>query len=83
MTPEQKQLVIDYQTACDTDSGRRMYDDLMKWSGYNDRIIPNGEMTGFELGRRDMFLHIKDKIDTDLNKEVQTQAESEVEDENL
>lgn len=79
MTPEQKQLVIDYQTAYDTDSGRRVYDDLMKWSGYNDRIIPNGEMTGFELGRRDMFLHIKDKIDTDLNKEVQIQAESGVE----
>lgn len=80
MTPEQKQVVIDYQTTFDSEFGRRVYKDLKKWSGYDDRILPNGEMTGFELGRRDMFLHIKDKMDADLNKEVQETAESEVED---
>ena len=35
----------------------------------------------FELGRRDMFLHIKDKVDTDLNEERQETAESEAKDE--
>lgn len=85
MTPEQKQTVIDYQTVFDTEYGRRVYADLMKWSGYNERIVPQGvpEITGFELGRRDMFLHIKDKLDTNLNEEIQEQAESGDEDENL
>lgn len=80
MTDEQRQLLIDYQTTFGSDSGRRVYDDIMKWSGYNDRIIPCGEITGFNLGRRDMFLHIKDKMETEPDAETQTEAESEAED---
>jgi len=77
MTDEQRQVVIDYQTVFDSEFGRRVYEDLKKWSGYNDRIVPNGEMTGFELGRRDMFMHIKDKMDADLNEKVQETSEVE------
>lgn len=82
MTPEQKQIIIDYQITFDTDHGRRVKDDLQKWSGFDDRIIPAGvpDVTGFELGKRDMFLHIKDKIDADLDEERQEIAESEDED---
>jgi len=80
MTDEQKQLLIDYQTTFGSDSGKRVRDDIRKWSGYDDRIIPNGELTGFELGRRDMFIYIKDKMETDPDSETQTEAESEVED---
>lgn len=82
MTDEQKQLLIDYQITFGSDSGKRVYDDIMKWSGYNDRIIPNGlaDLTGFELGRRDMFLHIKDKMETEPDEERQDKAESEAED---
>lgn len=82
MTPEQRQLVLDYQITFDTDSGRRVKADLEKWSCFNDRIIPSDQpsLTGFELGRRDMFLHIKDKLDTRLDIERQETAESEVED---
>lgn len=85
MTDEQKQLVIDYQTVFDTEFGKRVYEDLTKWSGYNDRIIPQGvpDMTAFELGRRDMFLHIKDKLDANPDDEVQTESESEAEDEQV
>lgn len=74
---EDKQLIRDYQITFDSDSGRRVLENLKKWSGYEDRIIPQGvpDVTAFELGRRDMFLHIKDKIDTDLDKEVQTETE--------
>lgn len=80
MDDEQKQLVLDYQITFDSEHGKRVLDDLQKWSGYNDRIIPAGvpDMTAFDLGRRDMFLHIKDKIDAELDKEVQETAESEV-----
>lgn len=83
MTDKQRQIVLDYQMTFGSDHGRRVYEDLKKWSGYDDRIIPQGEMTAFELGRRDMFLHIKDKMDADLNEKVQETSESEVEDENL
>lgn len=77
-----KQLILDYQTVFGSEYGERVLADLSKWSGYEDRIIPQGipDITAFDLGRRDMFLHIKDKIDADLDKEVQETAESEVED---
>jgi len=77
----QKQLVLDYQTTFDSEYGRRVLDDLQKWSGFNDRIIPMGvpDVTAFDLGRRDMFLHIKDKLDYKVDKEVQETAESETE----
>ena len=82
MDAKVKQLILDYQITFDTEHGRRVLDDLQKWSGYDDRIIPTGvpELTAFDLGRRDMFLHIKDKVDTNLDKEVQQTAESEAKD---
>lgn len=82
MDDKQKQLVLDYKMTFDSEHGKRVYEDLQKWSGFNDRIIPGDvpAITGFELGRRDFFLHVKDKVDADLDKEVQETAESEVED---
>lgn len=78
---KQRQLIIDYQTTFDSDCGRRVFADLRKWSGFDMRIIPHGipETTAFELGRRDMFLHIVDKINTDPNKRRQEETEMEVE----
>ena len=78
MDDEKKQLLIDYKITFDSDSGRRVYDDLRKWSGYEDRIVPAGvpDMTAFELGRRDMFLHIKDKIDANPDEEKQEKADA-------
>lgn len=84
MIDEQKQLVIDYQITFDSDSGRRVFENLRKWSGYEDRIEPTPDDTlatlGFALGKRNMFLHIIDKINADPSKEVQTEAETEAED---
>jgi len=79
MTDEQKQIIIDYQTVFDSDGGRRVLENLRKWSGFDNRIIPQGvpEVTAFALGRRDMFLHIIDKIEADPNKDRQTEAEME------
>lgn len=82
MDDNQKQLVLDYKMTFDSEHGKRVFNDLQKWSGYNDRIVPQGvpDMTAFELGRRDMFLHIKDKIDANPDEEVQEVAENEAKD---
>lgn len=79
MDAKTKQLILDYQTAFGSEYGKRVYDDLSKWSGYEDRIIPQGvpDITAFELGRRDMFLHIKDKVEAKLDEERQETVESE------
>lgn len=81
MDDKTRQLIRDYQITFDSDSGKRVYEDLAKWSGYEDRIIPTEfpAITGFDLGRRDMFLHIKDKVKANLNEGRQQTAESEVE----
>jgi len=84
MDDVQKQLLIDYQMTFGSDHGMRVLEDLQKWSGYDDRIIPVGidGLVGAisDLGRRDMFLHIKDKLETRPDKEIQETAEGEAED---
>lgn len=74
---EQKNLIEDYQKVFTSDAGQRVYDHLAEQSKYNKRIIPNGEITAFELGQRDMFLFIKDKMGANPNKQVQTNANPE------
>ena len=84
MDAKTKQLILDYQIVFSSEYGERVLSDLRKWSGYEDRIIPIGidGLVGAvsDLGRRDMFLHIKDKIDANLDKERQETAESEAKD---
>lgn len=79
LTDEARQLIIDYQVAFGTPEGQRVLANLSYWSGYDGRIVPTPDDTlatlGCALGKRDMFLHILDKVNEDLNKEVQTEAE--------
>ena len=77
MDETQKQTVIDYQTAFDTVYGRHVLANLREWSGFDDRIIPTGrpDITAFELGKRDMFLHILDKLNAHPDDEQQTESE--------
>ncbi len=79
MDDTQKQLVLDYQKMFATDEGRRVYDDLATRLNYRTRIIPMGapDATAFELGKREAFLYILDKIEADLNEQVQEVAEME------
>ena len=73
----QREIIDDFQATFSSVAGRRVYDHLARQSGFNDRIIPNGELTGFELGRRDLYLFIKDKMLADPNEQVQTTANPE------
>lgn len=79
LTDEQRQLVIDFQITFGTPEGQRVYVFLEYHSGYNGRIVPTPDDTlatlGCILGKRELFLLIKDKVEEDLNKEVQTEAE--------
>lgn len=82
MTDEQKQLAMDYKEAFGTQSGLKVYEDLQKWSRYDARIQPCDVSagTGFALGRRDMFIHIKEKVEANLDEKRQEMAETEPED---
>lgn len=76
-----KQLVRDYQATFDTPHGKKVFEDLQEQSGFNGRIRPgsNPADTGFDLGQRDLFLYIKDKVDTILHiKEAENTEEYEM-----
>ena len=79
LTDEQRQLVSDFQVTFGIPEGRRVYAFLEYHSGYNGRIVPTPDDTlatlGCILGKRKLFLLIKDKVEEDLNKEIQTEAE--------
>lgn len=77
MTEEQRQLAIDYQTTFDTPHGRRVKDDLMKLSGYNEGVDPssvNAGMVMFLLGGREMYLYIKERCEENTAAPVQQEA---------
>lgn len=74
---DQKSIIEDFQATFSSSIGKRVYNYLAQQSGFNDRIIPNGEITGFELGRRDLYLFIRDKMLADPNEQVQTSANPE------
>lgn len=84
MDDNQKQLVLDYQTLFigTGDVGKRVQDDMAERFNYNARfevIVKTGppEQTAFELGRREAYLYILDKITADPNADVQEVAETE------
>lgn len=70
LTQIQKQLIEDCQITFATPHGKRVYEAIRKWSGYEDRIVPTGTpgIVEFELGKRELFLYIKDKVEADLNR---------------
>lgn len=78
MTGEQKQLVEDFQNTFATPHGKRVYNAIMAWSNYKDRILPTGHpgMVEFELGKREIFLYIMDKVECDLNVVAQQEADA-------
>lgn len=70
---EYKQLIQDYQMTFGTDHGKRVYDDLMTRSNYLNTfsaIVQCGlpEHTALELGKRELFLYILDKVKADPDK---------------
>jgi len=82
LTTAQKQLIEDFQLTFGTQHGKRAYEAIKKWSRYEDSIMPN-EVQGmmeFDLGRRDLFLQILDKVEADMarmledDQQAQTQA---------
>lgn len=81
-----KQLIIDYQTVFGTDVGKRVFDDLRTRFNFRESfatIVQCGlpEHTALELGKREAFLYILDKIEADPNVEQQgnTQENTEME----
>ncbi len=79
LTVEERQVIDDFQVTFGTPHGQRVLANLEYWSGYSGRVIPTPDDTlatlGCALGRRDIFIHILDKVNADLNKKVQTEAE--------
>ena len=72
-----KQLILDYQEWGSTPAGKRILSDLK--SRFDVRIIPQGmpDCTAFEVGKREVYLYIVDKIEADPNQEIQEVAETE------
>ncbi len=72
-----KQLILDYQQLAGVDWGKRILSDLK--SRFDVRIIPLGmpDCTAFEVGKRDAYLYIMDKIEANPNQEIQENAEYE------
>ena len=68
---ELKQLLLDYQEIFSTDAGKRVLADLA--TRFDGRIIPQGmpDCTGFELGKREAFLYIVDKVNADPDQQIQ------------
>ena len=76
MDEKTKQLILDYQEVFGTAAGKRVHDDLATQLNFNASFsiaVQSGvpEYTGLELGKREAYLYIKDKIEADPNAEVQ------------
>ncbi len=85
---ELKQLVLDYQDIFGTAAGKRVMDDMatrFNFRGSFSSIVQCGlpEHTALELGKREAYLYILDKIEADPNQEVQEVAEIPTEMENV
>jgi hypothetical protein len=77
MDDKTRQLVLDYQLLFGSDRGKRVLDDLK--SRHNGRIMPTGvpDVMAFEVGKRETYLYITDKIEADPDAVVQEVAEIE------
>lgn len=80
MDENRKQLIIDYGITFDSDSGKRVLEDLCKFCGYDGALFQVGapDATVFSLGLREVFLHIKAKIAEDPHKERITESQTEI-----
>ena len=65
MNSEQKQLLIDYKMAFNTEGGKRIIKDLMNISNFNVSVIPRdgtGKIDPFDVvrreGQRSVIIHI-------------------------
>lgn len=78
---DQKSIIEDFQATFSSVVGRRTLDCIKQQSGFNDRIIPRGidgiVGTLIDLGNRDLYLFIRDKMLADPNEQVQTTANPE------
>ncbi len=78
MDDTQKQLVLDYQEIFGSAAGQRVYYDLSVRLNYSQSfagIVQCGlpEHTALELGKREAFLYIMDKMKADPDKEQQSE----------
>lgn len=75
MTEEQRQLCMDFQTIFDSEPGKRALKVLVDFSTYEQRYNPNvhPSVTWCDLGKREMYLFIKDKIEADTSEPAQQQ----------
>ena len=73
MTEEQRQLCIDFQTLFDTEQGKRVLGALVEFSTYEQRYTPgvHPSVTWSDLGKREFFLFIKDKLEADTSELAQ------------
>lgn len=82
MNEKQKQLILDYQEVFGTDAGKRVRSDLETRFYFKDSfeaVIQSGvpEYAALQLGKREAYLYIIDKIEADPNQEIQEVAETE------
>lgn len=82
MDENKKQLILDYQEVFGTDAGRRVLNDLENrfyFKGSFEAVVQAGasEYTALQLGKREAYLYIIDKIEADPNAVVQEEAETE------
>jgi hypothetical protein len=76
MTEEQRQLAMDFQSTFDTPHGKRTLAAIRSFSGFDDRILPTGnsDFAIFDLGKRELFLYILDKVNADTSEPEQQVA---------
>ena len=85
LTPEEKiqqarqQMLIDYRTTFNSETGARVLKDLEEFCGYNHPCFSEGQpdLTTFMLGYRNVFLRIKKFLELDPEKIKQQEAQSD------
>lgn len=76
MTEEQRQICIDFQTTFGSPHGKRTLKVLLDESTYEQRYLPSvhPSVTWEDLGKRNMYLFIKDKMDANTAAALQQDA---------
>lgn len=78
MTEKQRQLCMDFQTTFDHPAGKRTLQAILDFSTYDQRYNPNvhPSVTWCDLGKREMYFFVKDKIEADTSEPEQQQEAS-------
>ena len=76
MTEEQRQICSDFQATFGSPHGMRTLKILLDESTYEQRYLPSvhPSVTWCDLGKREMYLFIKDKMDADTAAPVQQEV---------